>query len=213
MKTVWIRTSVSSIPWNLPNELKSNSKFNYQKFAETFGWSHSSNPCYLNRYLTKCRLHYKDNMTFTMASPKQFRELGNVVNPKMTYKWISCQTTSSSGYKNTITSFHVSRRYLKAFPVTSLFALAVTKFKMDVLCNHSYLPPTLIYKKGTTIVQPANFEIAAELRIQLNHATFKHEQTIGILEPTDASVKTHLQKFYQLKWIRKRSAVLTFCST
>ena len=36
-------------------------------------------------------------------------------------------------------------------------------------------------------------KIAAVLGIELKHATMKHAQTIGLLERTHASVKTHLK--------------------
>ena len=64
---------------------------------------------------------------------------------------------------------------------------------MDILCKHIYLPTTIITDLGTQFKPQVPHEIAAVLGIQLKHATMKHAQTIGLLERTHASVKTHLK--------------------
>ena len=64
---------------------------------------------------------------------------------------------------------------------------------MDILCKHTYLPTTIITDLGTQFNAQVTHEVAAVLGIELTHATMKHAQTIGILERTHASVKTHLK--------------------
>ena len=99
----------------------------------------------------------------------------------------------SGGYDNIITAIDVLSRYLFAYPVTRITAPAVAKVIMDILCKHTYLPTTIITDMGTQFNSQVTKEVAAVLNIELKHATTKHAQTIGLLERTHASVKTHLK--------------------
>ena len=99
----------------------------------------------------------------------------------------------SGGYDHIITAIDVFSRYLFAYPVTRITATAVSKVIMDILCKHTYLPTTIITDLGTQFNAQITHEIAAVLGIELKHATMKHAQTIGLLERTHASVKTHLK--------------------
>ena len=99
----------------------------------------------------------------------------------------------SGGYDHIITAIDVFSRYLFAYPVTRITATAVSKVIMDILCKHTYLPTTIITDLGTQFNAQITHEIAAVLGIELKHATMKHAQTIGLLEKTHASVKTHLK--------------------
>ena len=64
---------------------------------------------------------------------------------------------------------------------------------MDILCKHTYLPTTLFTDLGTQFNAQVTHGVAAVLGIEPKHATIKHAQTIGLLERTLASVKTHLK--------------------
>ena len=99
----------------------------------------------------------------------------------------------SGGYDHIITAIDVFSRYLFAYPVTRITATAVSKVIMDILCKHTYLPTTIITDLGTQFNAQVTHEIAAVLGIEMKHATMKHAQTIGLLERTHASVKTHLK--------------------
>ena len=100
---------------------------------------------------------------------------------------------SSGGYDHIITAIDVFSRYLFAYPVTRITATAVSRVIMDILCKHTYLPTTIITDLGTQFNAQVTHEVAAVLGIELKHATMKHAQTIGLLERTHASVKTHLK--------------------
>ena len=100
---------------------------------------------------------------------------------------------SSGGYDHIITAIDVFSRYLFAYPVTRITATAVSRVIMDILCKHAYLPTTIITDLGTQFNAQITHEVAAVLGIELKHATMKHAQTIGLLERTHASVKTHLK--------------------
>ena len=99
----------------------------------------------------------------------------------------------SEGYDHIITAIDVFSRYLFAYPATRITATAVSKVIMDILCKHTYLPTTIITDLGTQFNAQVTHEIAAVLGIEMKHATMKHAQTIGLLERTHASVKTHLK--------------------
>ena len=99
----------------------------------------------------------------------------------------------SGGYDNIITAIDVFSRYLFACPVTRITATAVAKIIMDILCKHTYLPTTIITDMGTQFISQVTKEVASVLNIELQHATTKHAQTIGLLERTHASIKAHLK--------------------
>ena len=100
---------------------------------------------------------------------------------------------TSGGYDHIITAIDVFSRYLFAYPATRINATAVSKVIMDILCKHTYLPTTIITDLGTQFNAHVTHEIAGVLGIESKHATMKHAQTIGLLERTHASVKTHLK--------------------
>ena len=101
----------------------------------------------------------------------------------------------SGGYDHIITAIHVVfSRYLFAYwCVTSITATAVSRVFMDILCKHTYLPTTILTNSATQFNAQVSHEVAAVLGIEVKHATMKHAQTIGLLERTNASVKTHLK--------------------
>ena len=99
----------------------------------------------------------------------------------------------SGGYDHIITAIDVFSKYLFAYPVTRITATTVSRVIMDILCKHTYLPTTIITDLGTQFNAQRTHEVAAVLGIELKHATMKHAQTIGLLERTHASVKTHLK--------------------
>ena len=99
----------------------------------------------------------------------------------------------SGGYDHIITAIDVFSRYLFAYPVTRITASAVSRVIMDIFCEHTYLLTTTITNLGTQYNAQVTHEIAAVLGIELKHATMKHAQTLGLLERSHASVKTHLK--------------------
>ena len=103
-------------------------------------------------------------------------------------------SSKSSSKRRTWQHHHSRRRYLFAYPATRITAPAVARIIMDILCKCIYLPTTI----NTDIVTQFNSQVtkwvAAVLNIELKHATTKHAQTIGLLERTHASVKSHLKE-------------------
>ena len=101
--------------------------------------------------------------------------------------------TLSGGYDYVITAIDVSAKYLFAYPVTRITATSVAGVVMDILCKHTYLPRTIITDLCTEFNAQVTHEVTAVQDIDLKHATINHAQTVGLLERTQASVKTHLE--------------------
>ena len=64
---------------------------------------------------------------------------------------------------------------------------------INIITKHAYLPTTLISDKGTASTSNVIKEVAGVLGITLKHATTKHDQTIGLLERSHASIKQALK--------------------
>ena len=99
----------------------------------------------------------------------------------------------SGGFDNIITAIDVFSRYLFAYLTTRITAPTVARVIMYILCKHTYLPTTIITDMGTQFNSQITREVAAVLGVELKHASTKHAQTIGMLERTHATVKTHLK--------------------
>ena len=109
----------------------------------------------------------------------------------------------SGGYENFITAMDVFSRYLFAYPVTDASAVNTVKVIIDIMTKHTYLPTTLITDKGSAFTSKLINETAQILGIQIRCATTKHQQTIGKLERTHASLKTNLKMAsgeYRRQW-------------
>ena len=61
------------------------------------------------------------------------------------------------------------------------------------MTRHAYLPTLILTDKGSQFRSEVVAEITQTLEIQINHASTKHAQTIGILERTHAAIKTALK--------------------
>ena len=100
----------------------------------------------------------------------------------------------SGGFDNIITAIDVFSRYLFAYPTTLFTAPTVARVILDILCKHTNLQTTIITDMGTHFNSQITREVAAvAAAVELKHASTKHAQTIGMLERTHATVKTHLK--------------------
>ena len=99
----------------------------------------------------------------------------------------------SGGYENIVTAMDVFSRYLFAYPTSNQDATTITKVIINIMTKHAYLPTTLISDKSTAFTSHVIKEVAGVLGITLKHATTKHSQTIGLLEPSHASIKQSLK--------------------
>ena len=61
------------------------------------------------------------------------------------------------------------------------------------MSDHAYLPTSLISDKGSAFVSHVSKERASVIGITLEHVTTNHDQTIGLLEQSHASIKQTLK--------------------
>ena len=64
----------------------------------------------------------------------------------------------------------------------------------NVMTRHCYLPTVILTDKGSQFRSEVVNQISQTLELRISHASTKHDQTIGILERTHASLKTSLKK-------------------
>ena len=99
----------------------------------------------------------------------------------------------SGGYENIVTAIDVFSRYLFAYATSNQDAKTVAKVINNIMTKHAYLPTTLISDKGTTITSHVFKGVAGVIGNTLKHVSTKHAQTLGLLEPSHASIKQALK--------------------
>ena len=95
----------------------------------------------------------------------------------------------SGFYENIVTAMHVFSHCLFAYSTSNQDAKTIAKVFNNIMTKHNYLPTTLISDKGTAFMSHVIKQVAGVLGINLNHATTKQAQTIGLLERSHASTK------------------------
>ena len=99
----------------------------------------------------------------------------------------------SGCYENIITATDVFSRDAFSYPVPNPTAVKTAKVIIDIMTRHAYLPTLIITDQGSVFVSQVIHEVAEILGINLEHATLKHAQTIGVLERAHATIKTSLK--------------------
>ena len=99
----------------------------------------------------------------------------------------------SGGFEGIVTAMDVFSRYLFAYPTSSQDFKTIAKVISNIMTKHAYLPTTLISDKGTAFMSHVNKVVAGVLGITLKYATTKHAQTMGLIEPSHASIKQTLK--------------------
>ena len=99
----------------------------------------------------------------------------------------------SVGFENIVTAMDVFSRYLFAYPTSNQDAKTIAKVIINIITKPAYLPTTIISDKGTAFMSHSKKEVAGVLGITLRHATTKHDQTIGLLGQSHASIEQTLK--------------------
>ena len=97
-------------------------------------------------------------------------------------------------YKYVLSGIDVFSKYLFAVPSTSAHAGTVAKALVSIFFQHSYIPTKILSDLGTSFVAELIHELSKLLEIQLEHASLKHPQTIGVVERSHAALK-RISKF------------------
>ena len=116
----------------------------------------------------------------------------------------------SGGYENIVTAMVVFSRYLFAYPTSNWDANTIAKLLINIMTKHAYLPETLISEKCTAFMSHSIREVAAVLGISIKQATTKHARTIGLLDPSHASIRQAM-KIETGKWTQILSQIPQNC--
>ena len=100
---------------------------------------------------------------------------------------------NSAGYQNIVTLIDVFSRYLFAYPLQNATAKTIGRCIVNVMTRHAYLPTLILSDRTSQFRSEVVAETTQILQIQISNASTEHAQTIGILERTQASIKTALK--------------------
>ena len=103
-------------------------------------------------------------------------------------------------HKYVLSGIDVLSKYLLAVPLTSAHAGTVAQALVSIFFQHSYLPTKILSDLGTSFVAELFHELSKLLEIQLEHASLKHPQTIGVVERSHAALKRILKLNTDEKW-------------
>ena len=103
-------------------------------------------------------------------------------------------------YKYALSGIDVFSKQIFAVRLTSAHAGTVAKALVSIFCQHSYVPTKILYDLGTSFVAESIHELSTLLEIQLEHASLKHSQTIGVVEKSHATLKRNLKLNTDEKW-------------
>ena len=92
-----------------------------------------------------------------------------------------------------MTAMDVFSRCSCAYPTSNQDAKTIAKVLINVMTKHAYLPTTLISDKDAGFMSHVIKDVTGVLGITLKHTTTKHAQTIGLLQPSHASIKQALK--------------------
>ena len=103
-------------------------------------------------------------------------------------------------YKYVLSGIDVFSKYLFAVSLTSTHAATVAKALVSIFFQHSYIPTKILSDLCTSFVAELIHELSKLLEIQLEHASLKHPQTIGVVERSHAALKRILKLNTDEKW-------------
>ena len=103
-------------------------------------------------------------------------------------------------YKFVLTGIDVFSKYLFAAPLTNASADTVARELTKIFFMHSYIPKKIIADLGTTFTSELMHELTTLLEVQINHATLKHPQSIGLVERSHGPLKRILKLNTNEQW-------------
>ena len=99
----------------------------------------------------------------------------------------------SNGYTHLLTACDYFSRYLFAIPIRKPDTKSVVSALLQIFTRHAYVPKTIITDKGTAFTANTMTELMKTAGIQIEHATVKHAQTIGMVERSHQKLKQILK--------------------
>ena len=107
---------------------------------------------------------------------------------------------TSPVHRYVLTAFDVFTKYLFTVPLTNVRADTIARELPSIFFRHSYLPRTILSDLGTSFVSEILHELSKLLEIQLEHASLKHPQTVGVLERSHSALKRILKLNTNEQW-------------
>ena len=92
-------------------------------------------------------------------------------------------------YKFVRTGIDVFSKNLFAAPLTNASADRKSREHKKIFFMHSYIPIKTLADLGKALTSELKHELATLLEIEINHATLKHPQTIGLVERSHEPLK------------------------
>ena len=92
-------------------------------------------------------------------------------------------------YKYALTGIYVFFKYLFAVLLTNVGADTVAQDFKKIALMHSYITKRFLSDLGATFTYNLMHELTLLLKIQINHATLKYPQTIGLIERSHGALK------------------------
>ena len=96
-------------------------------------------------------------------------------------------------HRYVLTAIDVFTKYLFAVPLTNVTADTIARELTSNFLRHCYLPKTIFSDLGTSFASDLLHELTKLLEIQLEHASLKHPQLVGIVERFHNALKRILK--------------------
>ena len=103
-------------------------------------------------------------------------------------------------HRYVLTAIDVLTKYLFAVPLTNVGADTIARELTSIFFRHSYLPKTNLSDLGTSFVSELLHELTKLLEIQLEHASLKHPQTVGVVDCSHSALKRFLKLNTNKQW-------------
>ena len=106
----------------------------------------------------------------------------------------------STVHRYVFTAIDVFTKYLFDVPLNNVRADTTARELTSIFFRHSYIPKTILSDLGTSFVSELLHELTKLLEIQLDHASLKHPQTVGVVERSHSALKRFLKLNTNEQW-------------
>ena len=96
-------------------------------------------------------------------------------------------------HRYVLTAIDVFKNYLFAVPLRNVRAETIARELESIFFRHIYLPKTILSDLGTSFVYKLLHELTKLFEIELQHASLKHPQKMGVVERSHIALE-HILK-------------------
>ena len=109
-------------------------------------------------------------------------------------------TLKAPVHRYVLTAIDVFTKYLFAVPLTNVRTDTIARVLTSIFSRHSFLPETFLSDLGSSFASELLDELTKLLEIQLDHASLKHPQTVGVVERSHSALKRILKLNTNEQW-------------